>query len=751
MKGTLNSGKTAPGSDRGSVAAANSRTKSLGVAILFGVLALLAEHFRVLDYPETILRDLRTAQVQYPASGEVAFVAIDARSLQDVGAWPWSRGLHAQLLDNLTEAGALEVFFDIDFAFPSDPEGDSAFADALERAGNTSLAVFRQAEEIGTDTESWNLPLDRFAQFGWPATVNVFTDDRGLVRSYPLGLAYGEDILPSAGAVLSGTYNNSVATFPIDASIDPSSIPTVSAADVLSEQFEPDEVRGKTIIVGASAIELGDFYAVPVHGVVPGPIIHALAAETLIQDRIPLSLRSEAVLGALIAVLYLLQQQRFDSPRRFLPAVAFVVCSIELLSFALLLQSNVLVPTAHLYLATFGFSLWRQATGLNIRDWTITRQQVVVESTDALLRQVFADSHDAMVAIDATGEIRMQSRSAETLFGVDDDGRLDLPAALQNAVLDVLGDARAQNSASKDVELSVIGTKRNLEYTVALSTLAELKGAQNTEVRIATLSVRDVTIVREQERQIAHLSMFDSLTGALRRNAFLDFLALRMRAAEPFAIIAFNLHRFKAINTLLGREVGDEILFKVVDRIETAGMGLSVVARLDGDTFAVFTETPTDKDQAVERALALRDLLSQPYETKGARAQVGAQFGFSLILPDDEVTPSAALGQAEEALDQARSNNAAYPQPYCQSYSEKQRRARAVERAMKHGLEHGEFYLAYQPQHRTSDGALLGSEALIRWKSTELGPGLPGRVHRYCRIKWLHSRPWPLGAASGAC
>ena len=71
----------------------------------------------------------------------------------------------------------------------------------------------------------------------------------------------------------------------IDFSIDPATIPMLSFVDVLAGRFDPGQVAGKSVLIGATAIELGDWRSVPHYRALPGPLLQALAFETLIQDR----------------------------------------------------------------------------------------------------------------------------------------------------------------------------------------------------------------------------------------------------------------------------------------------------------------------------------------------------------------------------------------------------------------------------------------------------------------------------------
>ena len=82
------------------------------------------------------------------------------------------------------------------------------------------------------------------------------------------------------GAVLAGQYSPKSAPFLIDFSIRSASIPRVSYVDVLrGDEAVLNRLRGKKVIVGGTALELGDRFSVPNGGVVSGPILQTLAAE----------------------------------------------------------------------------------------------------------------------------------------------------------------------------------------------------------------------------------------------------------------------------------------------------------------------------------------------------------------------------------------------------------------------------------------------------------------------------------------
>ena len=92
---------------------------------------------------------------QLPTSGQVVVVAIDEKSLQEIGQWPWSRILMAELIETLGRQGARVIGLDI--AWP-EPERRSGVLDALyeeqQSFSPTSLLRELKAELEGLALEN---------------------------------------------------------------------------------------------------------------------------------------------------------------------------------------------------------------------------------------------------------------------------------------------------------------------------------------------------------------------------------------------------------------------------------------------------------------------------------------------------------------------------------------------------------------------------------------------------------------------
>jgi CHASE2 domain-containing sensor protein len=113
----------------------------------------------------------------------------------------------------------------------------------------------------------------------------VRLESDGNVRRYISGDDGKGGRIPGLATLLAGKQPPSDGSYFLDFGIRPDSVPRISYVDVLTGNFREASLKDKTIIIGAMADELGDQIAVPVHGVLPGPLVHALAFESLFQGR----------------------------------------------------------------------------------------------------------------------------------------------------------------------------------------------------------------------------------------------------------------------------------------------------------------------------------------------------------------------------------------------------------------------------------------------------------------------------------
>ena len=250
---------------------------------------LLASFFYVVgafEPAENRLTDVRAQLLDRAPTGQVVIVEIDAKSLSDLRTWPWSRRYHATVVRNLHNRGAALIAFDVDFSSRSEPVGDLAFAKAIRDSEPVILPIFQQRASHGSShasvIESRPSPLFSSA---WVGGVNIFPDKDGVVRDYPAATVIGGEIRPSVATLLAEKNGLGDRAFQPDWSIDAKRIPRLSFVDVMENRVPRSAIDGKRIIIGATAVELGDHYVVPRYATIPGVVIQALAAESILQDR----------------------------------------------------------------------------------------------------------------------------------------------------------------------------------------------------------------------------------------------------------------------------------------------------------------------------------------------------------------------------------------------------------------------------------------------------------------------------------
>ena len=265
----------------------------LAAAFLAGAAVVVSEGFAPL---ENWLDERRNGLAMQKASGRVVLVAIDARSISRMQAWPWPRSTHGRLVDRLSEAGASRIVFDIDFTSQaSDPAQDRAFGAAIARAGGRVVlpAVLENSSgELGERLEALPAPgLRKHARIG---SIWIRLDDDLVARRLPYSVEIAGARRPSLALYLAGASSPETGFFPVDWSIERTTIPVISYSDVLDGRFEPGFFRGRNVVVGATATTFGDRFSVPSPGRIPDAAARR-APDRAAAGRCPPAPRSRSV------------------------------------------------------------------------------------------------------------------------------------------------------------------------------------------------------------------------------------------------------------------------------------------------------------------------------------------------------------------------------------------------------------------------------------------------------------------------
>ena len=253
------------------------RLRGLGWTVLAG---LLFGWLGVFQPIEDSIRAVRNKLHVDSASGDIVLIAIDDRSLRELHNWPWPRSHHARMLDKLSEMGARRVFFDVFFSSPSSPTEDRALAQAFARSRapvTLALATFDEADGSVSDV----LPHKSFQAGVELASAQLVANYQNAVWRAPYTAVTAGRAYSSFSSSLAAISPWDSAPFPIDYSIDPGTVPTVSAVDLVSGRMLPGAVSGKDVIIGTTSTQLEDLLLIPGRGRTGGVYVHILGAETL--------------------------------------------------------------------------------------------------------------------------------------------------------------------------------------------------------------------------------------------------------------------------------------------------------------------------------------------------------------------------------------------------------------------------------------------------------------------------------------
>ena len=695
------------------------------------------------------LTDLRFGWQQRQASGEIVVVGIDAPSIKEIGVWPWPRRLHADLLRQLERAGVKDVAFDVDFSTPSDAASDQAFLQALKDVGgSTILASFKQP--VAGRKDFVNEPLKAFKSQSWPSVVNVEVESDGLVRRYPFGEKLNDRFLPSMSSVLAGEYTERRAPFLIDFGIRAASIPRVSFIDVLrGDDKVLGSLKDKKVIVGATALELGDRVSIPNGGIASGPLLQAIAAESILQHR-TLRWTSDIgmmfVLGAM-ALLMLVSWRRVGPGARVVILVA-ASAAVELV--AVLVQSRwpLVIDTSLFHIATIAYLT---AIALDEIDF----RSLLGRIAESRFHRIAMSLGDGLVCTDENHKITVWNPGASAIFGY-------MPAEMIGRPFDTLcapGDGRGatMHDTARQALLmpggAVIvefeGRRKDGEVFPVEASFSGWQGADGFQYGAI---LRDISVRKREAARVKYLAEYDTLTGLANRNTLhaelLGMIAAAEQGTGEVALLVLGLDNFQQINDMLGHSAGDLVLRAVAERLRALAGEEAVVARLSGDEFAIAFDCADVTEPVASFAERITRAFELPLIAGSRQHRVRISAGVA-TYPEGGGNADDLLSNSHLALCRAKTAKRGGYLVFENTIRQELENRLTLESELAQAADRGEFELFYQPQIRLVDGALLGAEALIRWRHPVRGYVSPGEFMPVVNTSALSERiaNWVMATA----
>jgi len=237
------------------------------------------------------------------------------------------------------------------------------------------------------------------------------------------------------------------------------------------------------------------------------------------------------------------------------------------------------------------------------------------------------------------------------------------------------------------------------------------------------VAFEDITGRRRAESRAHYLAGHDDLTGLYNRHGFVDEIEqvlARDSAGADRALLLIDVDHFKTFNDTLGHRAGDGLLRAISARLLSVLRGSDVIARLDGDEFAVLLGPKKSRPgEAAAVASLVVDAFAMPFLIEGNTLMVGTRIGIA-FGPKDGTCSSDLLKHAGLALQRAKAQAGGVWVFYEAGMDEAALRRRLLEMDLARALNGNEFEVHYQPLLDVAR-RLTGMEALVRWRHPTQG------------------------------
>ncbi len=277
---------------------------------------------------------------------------------------------------------------------------------------------------------------------------------------------------------------------------------------------------------------------------------------------------------------------------------------------------------------------------------------------------------------------------------------------------------------------SVILEFQRLHFAVAQYLELRLLPHQNRQVLTI---VRDVSERKFAEQRIRRLAYFDNLTDLPNREWMEEQLTTALLAAESagsqLALLFIDMDQFRRVNDTLGQRAGDAVLLEVADRLRRVMSSLHTepteelpLARLGADEFLVWLPATAGMPAIAAIGESLREAFEPPFACSliDLDVRVTASIGIALsgVHGSDLATLVRNVDAAAQHAKGAGRNRVVV---YRAEMNSRVRGRLELEADLRHALVYGGLEVHYQPKYRVADLALVGAEALLRWKHPKLG------------------------------
>jgi len=232
-------------------------------------------------------------------------------------------------------------------------------------------------------------------------------------------------------------------------------------------------------------------------------------------------------------------------------------------------------------------------------------------------------------------------------------------------------------------------------------------------------SISSIAKRKETEQQLIHRALHDALTGLPNRVLFTDRLQQALRRFKRnhdlrFAVLYFDLDRFKFINDSLGHSAGDSLLVSVARRLMSVIRPGDTVARMGGDEFAVLVSDIEDESDTAQVTERIHTLFRQEFSIAGRGVYTSVSIGVAVVAEQYQ-SPEELLRDADLAMYRAKRSESENTAIFDTTMHQAALSRLNMETDLRRAFARGEFVVHYQPIVTLAEKRIVAFEALLRW------------------------------------
>jgi diguanylate cyclase (GGDEF)-like protein/PAS domain S-box-containing protein len=340
---------------------------------------------------------------------------------------------------------------------------------------------------------------------------------------------------------------------------------------------------------------------------------------------------------------------------------------------------------------------------------------------DSLFYSLFQHNFDALFVVDRNGRVQNFNPSALHMLGLKEEELQDqlIYHFVHNEDERKLRKVVEENRPQQFKSCRLIH-RNGAKVLVRLKTFPVLcHGLKDGIMMIA----KDITEQWSSKDTIQYLTFHDTLTGLGNRNLLFKQLQYELKIHQKrqreLSLLYMDLDRFKYFNDTLGHKLGDDLLKKIANRLQSVEGYDYFVYRLGGDEFMILLKQTT-RDETERFAKKLLTLFSEPFVMDKQEYYITSSIGISMY-PNDGDDVEGLIKNADNALFRVKEKGRAHYQFYFSDMKQSFPNYKIMEAHLRRAIEKEELMLYFQPQVNLQTGKIESFEALLRWNNGKFG------------------------------